>query len=524
MDDHNPPPLAADPLGARSATALRELQDRAQAAIAARREQAAQLEAEITARLDAVAAAISDEAATNTVDTQEAEQAQAEAKRITTELEDARAAMKLERAAWESEREALEKERAVAGAERTRFEAERAAWETERSTFESQLAAWNDERTALEAERKSWDADRSAWDSERTQLTAAAARLEAEVRTADAERHSLADRQRTDQEELRKQFAELERKLLDERANYEREHVEWAKERAEFDAQLDQARQKFELALEDVQRLRTKVTELEQDLARRPATEKADSAELVALRAERDAMAARIEQLENAPTVREDENADQELADLRRRFELAVEDVRDLKSKNAKLEAQVAGAKQHSAVGADSDGMDWESQKRRLLASLAGNGDDEDDADVQKERASIESTIEMTDAVVAEKDQVIAELKAQLADAGDSKSNAAQAEREVEINTLLDSDAVITQHRGKIAQIEQEMEAKLRSAELELSVERAKIARQRAELEQLRSELESQRHSQDVHGAPASPGAPKRRWLSKLGLTGEETE
>jgi chromosome segregation ATPase len=522
MDDHNPPPLATDPLGARSATALRDLQDRAQAAIAVRREQAARLEADIVARLDAVAAAFVDEVATNTVDAREAQQAQAEAKRITTELEDARAAMKLERAAWESEREALEKERAAAGVERTKFEAERAAWATEQSTFESERAAWNVERTALATERKSWDAERSAWDTERNKLTVAAAKLEADVRTAEAEQHSLAEGQRTAQDDLRKHSAELERKLLDERAAHEREQAERTEERAEFDAQLDQARQKFELALEDVQRLRTKVTELEQDLARRPATDKADSAELVALRAERDALAAQVEQLESAPAGRADANADQELADLRRRFELAVEDVRELKRKNGKLEAQAAGAKQHSVVAADSDGMDWESQKRRLLASLAGNGDDEDDPVVEKERASIESTIEITDAVVAEKDQLIAELKAQLATAGDGKTAAARSEREAETNKLLDADAVIVEHRQKTAQLEQEMEGKLRSAELELSVERAKIARQRAELEQLRSELESQRQSQDTHDGPSSPGTPKRRWLSKLGLTGEE--
>jgi hypothetical protein len=155
------------------------------------------------------------------------------------------------------------------------------------------------------------------------------------------------------------------------------------------------------------------------------------------------------------------------------------------------------------------------------LASLAENGEEDDDPAAQKERATIASTIEMTDAVVAEKDQLIAELKAQLDAAGDNKSAAADAEREAEVNKLLDTDAVIAEHRGKIALLEQEMEGKLRAAELELSVERAKIARHRAELEELRIELESQRQ-QGTHDSPANPGAPKRRWLSKLGLTGEE--
>src|SRR5262245_10117516 len=98
--------------------------------------------------------------------------------------------------------------------------------------------------------------------------------------------------------------------------------------------------------------------------------------------------------------------------------------------------------------------MDWESQKRRMLARLAQNGDEDDYPDAQKDRATIKSTIEMTDAVVAEKDQLIAELKAQLESSGDYKTAAAHAEREAEVNKLLDSDAVIAEHRGKIAQIE----------------------------------------------------------------------
>ncbi|MEX0641912.1 MAG: hypothetical protein WD468_04385 [Pirellulales bacterium] len=522
MDEHNLQPPATDPLGARSATALRELQERAQAAIAARREQAARLEVDITAQFDALASALDNHQASNAPDAQQADQIQAEFNRMALEWEDAQAVMKLERAAWESEREALEKERASAGGERTRFEAERAAWETEHSTFESERAAWNTDRTALEAERESWSAERTAWEMERSKLSAASAKLEADLRAAEAEQHTLTSERRAAQEDLRRESAELERKLAEEWSSHEREQAEWTRERADFIGQLDQSRQKFELALEDLQRLRTKVTELEQDLARRPESGKADSAELVALRAERDALAAQVEQLERAPASRVDADADQELADLRRRFELAVEDVRELKGKNAKLEALVADSKRNAGGAATGDGMDWESQKRRLLVSLEGNGDDGDDSITQKERASIESTIEMTDAVVAEKDQAIAELKAQLIASGDGKVAAAVAEREADINKLLDTDSVIAEHRGRISQLEQEMEGKLRAAELELSVERARIARQRAELEELRIVLETQRQAQGTPERPSNPGAPKRRWLSKLGLNGEE--
>jgi hypothetical protein len=75
------------------------------------------------------------------------------------------------------------------------------------------------------------------------------------------------------------------------------------------------------------------------------------------------------------------------------------------------------------------------------------------------------------------------------------------------------------------------MQDKLRAAELEMSVERAKIARESAQLADLKAELESQRANHEVDSAAAAAGGggggaqqPKRRWLSKLGLSGDEPE
>ena len=88
---------------------------------------------------------------------------------------------------------------------------------------------------------------------------------------------------------------------------------------------------------------------------------------------------------------------------------------------------------------------------------------------------------------------------------------------------VLDADDVIQQQRARMADLEEELKEKLRTAELELSVERAKIAREQTELAEWRMELESLRESiaQTVPAADAKPH-PQRRWLSKLGLGGEE--
>jgi chromosome segregation ATPase len=354
----------------------------------------------------------------------------------------------------------------------------------------------------LENSRAVWAAERAALEAARNQSAEQAARLEAE--------------QRATKDQWQRQLAEFEEKLSQQQAAWNEQRSAWTQEREGLQRERDELRQKFELALEDVQRLRSRVAELEQELARRPQTNEADSAELVALRAERGALSERIEQLERQPPA--DTSADQQLADLQRRFELAVEDVRELKTKNAGLQAQLASAFKGPAPAADNAGMDWESQKRRLLASLEDHGVERQPLP-HKDRLTIESTIEMTDAIVAEKDKEIADLHARLD--GGAQSSLAEAERERKIAELVDADEVIAQHRKRVAELEREVEEKLRAAELELSVERAKIARHKAELEDLRAELDAQRNALGADDANTA-GGPRRRWLSKLGLSGEE--
>jgi hypothetical protein len=128
----------------------------------------------------------------------------------------------------------------------------------------------------------------------------------------------------------------------------------------------------------------------------------------------------------------------------------------------------------------------------------------------------------MTDAVVAEKDREIEQLRAQLAEAESSKPEAAENERQQKINELVNADEVIADYRQRIAQLEHEMQDKLRATELELSVERAKLAREKSELEELRIDLESRRKAHEPGSGTKS--VPRRRWLSKLGLGGEDQQ
>jgi chromosome segregation ATPase len=379
-----------------------------------------------------------------------------------------------------------------------------AAWEIERSVLESECNELRQKVDSLGSEHRSshdaWEARLVSLDQELCKQQEAGHRQLAELL---AERAVVA----------------VERDQLAQELAAAREATETPDEHSAIESEHNELKQKFDLALRDVQTFRLRVADLEAELARRPAANQTDSAELLHLRAERDALATRIEELESQPIVQVDADSAQQFDDLRRRFEMAVEDVRELKTRNAEIESQLSEARQKTVSPADSS-MDWESQKRRMLASLEGEADDSE-PHRQEDRLTIRNTIEITDAVVAEKDQEIEELKVQLA-SRTSQPPEADAERELAVQKLIDTDEVIAQHRQRIAHLEKEVEEKLRAAELELSIERAKITRDKADVEEQRLEIETGRQSRSARDPAPGTGSPRRRWLSKLGLNGEE--
>jgi hypothetical protein len=93
-----------------------------------------------------------------------------------------------------------------------------------------------------------------------------------------------------------------------------------------------------------------------------------------------------------------------------------------------------------------------------------------------------------------------------------------------QVASALDQDAVIREERDKLAQLQEEWRKKLRQAEIDISVERARITRDRAEIEDKLAAFEKERANQvsegDSNGAPAAASKkPTRgRWLTRLGL------
>ncbi|QDU90619.1 hypothetical protein Pla175_40280 [Pirellulimonas nuda] len=264
---------------------------------------------------------------------------------------------------------------------------------------------------------------------------------------------------------------------------------------------------KFELAQQDAAGLRARLAELEAEGAD-PGLGESLLIELEQTRDDRDAALARIAELENAAAASGGGAADDD--ELRRRFEMAVDDIRQLKSEKAELEAKLLQAP------VAENGSDWESQKRRMLASLEGDSSPER----REERATIEGTVRITDEVVAGKDREIAQLRQALEESSarcDEACDAAAAPAPV-IN-----DAAVDAELARVEELRGQWEAKLREAELELSVERARIAREQSELAEWRIELEGMadnvRHAQQP---AASGGKSQSNWMRKMGLGGGE--
>jgi len=195
------------------------------------------------------------------------------------------------------------------------------------------------------------------------------------------------------------------------------------------------------------------------------------------------------------------EAQERKFEDLQRRFEMAVSELRVHKQRSQELEDRFGSAE----TGRPEAAQDWESRKRQLLDALEHDRLDPDDFET---RATIQGTIRITDEVVAKKDREIAELKMLLDQ--QSQNIGSLAVGASAVADILNSDELVRQERERLAQLQTEWRDKLRQAEIEISVERAQLARARNELDDQLSELNK--------AQPVSPPRPEvTPALTKLG-------
>lgn len=343
--------------------------------------------------------------------------------------------------------------------------------------------------------------------------------LENERQRTKAQRRRLAAEMKDQREAGRREARRAVEDSESTREELRRRHEELQRRAAELDRrEADLA--SSAAAVEGDSQLRGRLRSLEASLAERNAALTEVASEVDDLRSRLNDYKSKLSETEARLVAAQSEANDSDAdADLRRLYDEALENVRDLKIRCAALEkAQAAGSPAAATVD---EPMDWESQKRRMLATLEAA--DPRDSAARADRLTIEGTIRITDNVVAEKDREIADLNRRLEEQAGASSS--------DVKAVVDQDELIARHRAEAERFRNEWSEKLRSAEIELSLERAKLARERTELDERRAEFEAQlaRSAKDVYAATSAPGETPRktgggRWLARLGLREKDDE
>lgn len=219
-----------------------------------------------------------------------------------------------------------------------------------------------------------------------------------------------------------------------------------------------------------------------------------------------------------------DDESDQQLATLQQAVEglrsqrdQAQDEIEELKNQNRELAAKLASQQVNDAGTSGQvslESMSWEQRKLHMLQRLNAEDDDDQSGDAAQRRLKIDEVIDRTDRELAKRDAEIAELRCLLEQqsmaAGDVAIGGAA------VLQMLDQDELIREEREKLQRIQTEWEEKLRQAEIDVSLERAKLARERIDIEQRLAEM------REATKAEAKPESKGRKWLAQLGLTDGE--
>ena len=140
------------------------------------------------------------------------------------------------------------------------------------------------------------------------------------------------------------------------------------------------------------------------------------------------------------------------------------------------------------------------------------------EAVLDEELSQLEEQARSAAAALAEKDRDVQQLKRRL----EERSRAPAVETVETVTTSkADIDGAVKKERERLQKLQEEWREKLRQAEVDLSIERARLARQRVEIEE-RIRSAPCVLPQTPAAAPAAAAPPQSvpgHWLAKLGLT-----
>ena len=330
-----------------------------------------------------------------------------------------------------------------------------------------------------------------------------------------------------DLKELDHRRAELEQRDTRQQLELQQQLEAAQAQQTESSAAAKAAQQRAKELETELETLQDKCGKLQQALSQRPAEGGAEGEELRSVEADRDELRVRLSETESRLAEAQQSLADAQGGgaggepadeDTQRRYEMAMEDLRDLKNQNADLQGQLARARSTQPAAESTGGaLDWEAEKQRVLAALESDFDEED-GEAKAERLKIEEVVRETDRVLAERERECSELKKLLEDQSSSLGSVAVGA--AALGEVLDSDAIIREERQKLDLVQQEWREKLRQAEIDISIERAKLAREKAEMEdKLRTIGDLGDTPRDgVDGSATSEKSARERWRERLGL------
>ena len=294
-----------------------------------------------------------------------------------------------------------------------------------------------------------------------------------------------------------------------------------------LEVQRGRARDFLETECNRIRKLELTLSDLLREISSETATESgtplptaiSDETELRELRAAlaetEHELELRTQQLHGMQTISSVEDAVEPQSD-----EATAAELRRLRAENHDLANRLAATEHELRAARGTIGTSatqsaaasaWETKKKQVIEQLEA---DAMDAEMASARITLEDLVRTTDRIIAEKDFEIRNLRQLIDD--QSRRIDGMVTGAAAVASILDHDDIIRQERENLKRMETEWREKLRKAEIDLSLERAKMAREQAVLTERALRLE-QDQSRNASGDPATPST-KGRWMSRLGL------
>ncbi len=205
--------------------------------------------------------------------------------------------------------------------------------------------------------------------------------------------------------------------------------------------------------------------------------------------------------------------------------------IAELEKQNDELTGQVNRSRMQAAVAsteASNETLSWAERKQLILDQMEAETFDADDFVASLDANSGDPTLKADDPVeyvnrlceeLARREEEIRELQ-HLLEQQSETSRQGVSIGAAGIASMLDSDELVREERERLQILQDEWEEKFRQAEIDASLERAKLSRERRELAAKQSEVEAELERLRLQAQREREKESPRKWLSQLGLAG----